>query len=108
MEEDNGIEITRYALNNDKKRTITGKFLDLHMQYSDQDCHIGNGMVSETLSPIAISNIKIKGIEPSTLEKLKRVAIVYGKDGSVITVLQMYKGKGRRYARGSYESAWNH
>ena len=103
-----GIELTKHALNKAQNRAITGKYIDLHMQYSDQDCHIGNGMISETLSSAAISNLETKGIDPSTLEKLKKVAVVYGKDGSIITVLHIYKGKGRRYARGSYKNAWNH
>ena len=105
---DSGVQLTRHALNKAQNRAITGKYIDLHMQYADQDCHIGNGMISETLSPVAISTLETKGIDRSTLEKLKKVAIVYGKDGSVITVLHIYKGKGRRYARGSYKRAWNH
>ena len=104
---ENSISLTRHAQNKAQKRAINKNHINLHMQYADQDCHIGDGMISETLSPEAINILKTKGISTAIQDKLKNVAIIYGTDGSIVTVLHIFKGQGRRYTRGSFKRSSN-
>ncbi|MDC0190222.1 hypothetical protein OAJ77_03215 [Rhodospirillales bacterium] len=84
-----------------QQRGITAQIMSLHERYADQECFVGNGCISRTLSNAAAKKMKVVGIKQQEIEKVRKTAIVYARTDEVVTPLFVFPGQGHTYRRGS-------
>ena len=101
MYQENEFKLSNHGIKRAQQRAINSRVIKFHQSYSDTDAFIGNGLISETVSKKAITKMESQDIENGIIDKLKSIAIVYAPNGTVVTILKMKKGSGRRYKRGS-------
>jgi hypothetical protein len=92
---------TRHAAIRLAQRGISKELFDLHEEYADNECFIGGGCMSRTLSDEATLEMKFAGVSCQKAEKTRKLAILYSPDNEVITALVVFKGSGKRYRNGA-------
>lgn len=92
---------TKHAAKRIQQRGVTSDVLELHEQYADEDCFVGGGCISRTLTDGVIEEMKIMGVNQQKAEKARRMAIIYTPNERIVTILYIKPGQGKTYCRGN-------
>ncbi len=82
-------------------RGITMANLELHQKFADREAFVGSGCTSWTISPKETKAMIDGGVSAQVVDKIRRIAVVYGQNGKIVTLLPMIGGKAKNYTRGA-------
>ena len=95
------MHMSKHAERMSQVRGITMEFVVLHQSFADREAFVGSGCSSLTISDKGIEAMIGSGVSVQVVDKVRRMAIVYAPNGSIITLLPMINGKAKNYTRGA-------
>ncbi len=95
------MNLSRHAEIRVAQRGIRKEVLALVMSEHDVDADVGNGCCALRVSRRRIRDLLEEGHPPKTVERLKRLVVVDGAAGTVVTIMHDSGTRGRRYRRGA-------
>jgi hypothetical protein len=82
-------------------RGVTSNCISLHQLFADREAFVGSGRTSSTITQKGVEAMIESGVSHQMADKVRRLAIVYGYEGIIITILPMVDGKAKNYTRGA-------
>ena len=95
------MNISTHAQMRMQNRGITKELFSLHQRFADREAFVGSGCSSWTITNQGVNAMVDSGISIQTVDKVRRLAIIYGGDGTIVTALPMVDGKAKNYTRGA-------
>ena len=95
------MNLSRHAEKRVAQRGIRKELLALMMAEHDVDANLGGGCSALRVSRRRIRDLLEEGHPPKTIERLKRLIVLDGDAGAVVTIMHYYGTRGRRYRRGA-------
>jgi hypothetical protein len=95
------MNISKHAEEMIQVRGVTSDYISLHQRFADREVFVGSGCTSSTITPKGVEAMIESGVSRQVADKIRRLAIVYSNDGSIVTILPMVDGKAKNYTRGA-------
>jgi len=94
--------VSKHASRRAQQRGIRRNDIDIVLDHADQQCWVSGGCQSLSISRGRALELKREGVSSASLDRARKVALVYNADDDlVVTVLHTYQSgrRGTRYRR---------
>ena len=99
------MKLTKHAEKMIQKRAVSKEAISLHQHFADREVFVGSGCCSSTVTPRGFSVMVKYGVPVQMAEKVRRMAIIYGSDGVIVTLFPLICGRAKTYTRGAEKAA---